>query len=166
MNRRGIVKRRLAQMTGLSCAVQRAFISISFNESSATLKQQKRTIMKIKTIVCSALTAALLAGCCTEKGEAKHKEAKQAKLMAEAKISKEAAQQTALAKVPNGTVKECEIEKEKGKLIWSFGFNTPDSKDITEVDVDAVTGDVISVEKESAESEAKEATGGKDKDKN
>jgi uncharacterized membrane protein YkoI len=111
--------------------------------------------MKIKMIICSALTAALLAGCCTEKGEAKHKEAKQAKLMAEAKISKDAAQQTALAKIPNGTIKEAEIEKEKGKLQWSFDVATPDTKDITEVNVDAMTGDVISMEKEAAESEAK-----------
>jgi uncharacterized membrane protein YkoI len=121
--------------------------------------------MKIKMIVCSAVAAALLAGCCTEKGESKHhnKEAKEAKLMAEAKISKETAQQTALAKVPNGTVKEAEIEKEDGKLQWSFDVATPDSKDITEVNVDAVTGDVISAAKESAESEAKEAAGEKDK---
>jgi uncharacterized membrane protein YkoI len=121
--------------------------------------------MKIKMIVCSALAAALLAGCCTEKSDAQHqnKEAKQAKLMAEAKISKETAEQTALAKVPNGTIKEAEIEKEHGKLIWSFDVTTPDTKEITEVNVDAATGDVVSVEKESAESEAKEAAGEKDK---
>ena len=121
--------------------------------------------MKIKMIVCSALAAALLAGCCTEKSDAQHqnKEAKQAKLMAEAKLSKETAEQTALAKVPNGTIKEAEIEKEHGKLIWSFDVTTPDTKEITEVNVDAATGDVVSVEKESAESEAKEAAGEKDK---
>lgn len=106
--------------------------------------------MKIKTIVCSAVVAALLAGCATEKSES------QAKLMAEAKVSKEAAQQTALAKVPNGTVKAAELEKEKGKLQWSFDVATPGTKDITEVNVDAMTGDVISVGKESAQSEAKE----------
>ena len=103
--------------------------------------------MKIKMIVCSALAAVLLAGCATEN---------QAKLMAEAKVSKEAAQQTALAKVPNGTVKAAEIEKEKGKLQWSFDLTTPGTKDITEVNVDAMTGDVISVDKESAASDAKE----------
>jgi uncharacterized membrane protein YkoI len=103
--------------------------------------------MKIKMIVCSALAAFLLAGCATEN---------QAKLMAAAKVSKETAQQTALAKVPNGTVKAAEIEKEKGKLQWSFDVATPDSKDITEVNVDAMTGDVISVDKESAQTEAKE----------
>jgi uncharacterized membrane protein YkoI len=107
--------------------------------------------MKIKMIVCSVLAAGLLAGCATEKGEAK-----QAKLMAEAKVSKEAAQLIALAKVPNGTVKAAEIEKEKSKLQWSFDVATPNSKDITEVNVDAMTGEVISVDKESAASEAKE----------
>jgi uncharacterized membrane protein YkoI len=121
---------------------------------------KNRTIMKIKMIVCSVLATALLAGCATEKGETK-----QAKLMAEAKVSKETAQQTALAKVPNGTIKDGELEKENGKLQWSFDLATPDSKDITEVNVDAVTGGVISVAKESAASEAKEATGDATKSK-
>jgi len=83
--------------------------------------------------------------------------------MAEAKIAKADAEKIALGKVPNGTVKEAELEKEHGKLIWSFDLTTPDTKDITEVAVDARTGDVVSVEKESAESEAKEAAGEKDK---
>lgn len=73
------------------------------------------------------------------------------------KAPKADAGKTALAKVPGGTIKEAELEKEKGKLVWSFDITTPDTKDITEVNVDAITGDVISVEKESAESEAKEA---------
>jgi uncharacterized membrane protein YkoI len=122
-------------------------------------------IMKIKTAVCFALTVGLLAGCASEKAEKSEKHAhKQAKLMAEAKVSKDAAEKTALAKVPNGTIKEGELEKENGKLQWSFDVATPDSKDITEVNVDAITGGVISADKESAESEAKEAT--EDKDKN
>ena len=91
-----------------------------------------------------------------EAGEAKTKEASQAELMAKAKISKETAQQTAQAKVPNGTVKASELEMENGKLQWSFDMATPDSKDITEVNVDAITGDVISVAKESAQSETQE----------
>ena len=65
-----------------------------------------RTIMKIKMIVCSALAASLLVGCTFEKCEHHDKQAKQAKLMAEAKVSKDDAQKTAQAKVPNGTVKE------------------------------------------------------------
>jgi outer membrane murein-binding lipoprotein Lpp len=109
--------------------------------------------MKIKMIVCSALAASLLAGCVSEKGG----EAKEAKLMAEAKVSKETAQASALAKVPGGTVKDGELEKEKGKLIWSFDITTPDSKDIKEVAVDAMTGDVIAVDTETPADQAKEA---------
>jgi uncharacterized membrane protein YkoI len=112
--------------------------------------------MSTKILVGSALAISLLAGCASEKSE-------QAELQAQAKVTKEQAQQTALAKVPDGTVKEGELEKEKGKLIWSFDLTTPASKDITEVNVDAITGDVISVEKESAENEAKEAVGERDK---
>lgn len=120
--------------------------------------------MKIKTFIGMALTATVLAGCSTESRE-QHKEAKQAKWMAEAKISKEDAQATAVAQVPNGTVREAELEKEHGKLIWSFDIATPDSKDITEVNVDAINGKVVAMDKEKPEDEAKEAAGeAKDKD--
>src|SRR5882762_4966341 len=109
--------------------------------------------MKIKMLLGSTLAAGLLAGCCWEKCEhgEKNGEARQAKLMAGAKVSKETAQASALAKVPNGTVKESELEKEHGKLIWSFDITTPDSKDITEVNVDAISGKVVSMDKEKPE---------------
>ncbi len=77
--------------------------------------------------------------------------AKKADLEAQAKITKAEAEKTALAKVPNGTVKEAEIEKEKGKLIWSFDLATPGTKDITEVTVDAISGEIASVEIEKPE---------------
>jgi len=120
-----------------------------------------KTFMKITNLVGTALVAVALVGCTTEKS----KESKQAEYMAEAKVSQADAQATAMAQVPNGTVKEAELEKEHGKLIWSFDIATPDSKDITEVNVDAVTGKLVSTEKEKAEDEAKEAKGEKkDKD--
>jgi uncharacterized membrane protein YkoI len=112
--------------------------------------------MKITMIVCCALVASLIVGCASKQREQQDQQAEQAKLMVEAKVGKDAAEKTALANVPNGTIKECELENENGKLQWSFDVATPDSKDITEVNVDALTGDVISVGKESAESEAKE----------
>ncbi|HEV2436315.1 MAG TPA: PepSY domain-containing protein [Verrucomicrobiae bacterium] len=117
--------------------------------------------MKTKSILCVALTAGLLAGCASEKSEHQNK---QARLEARAKIAKADAQQTALQQVPNGTVKEAEIEKEHGKLIWSFDIATPGSKDITEVNVDAVNGKVVSTDKETPEKESKEKDkdGGKD----
>ena len=95
--------------------------------------------MKIQLTITSILAAALLAGCATEND---------AQLQAEAKISKADAQATAQTKAPNGTCKESELEREHGKLIWSFSFATPDSKDLTEVNVDAVTGSIVNVEHE------------------
>jgi uncharacterized membrane protein YkoI len=109
--------------------------------------------IKIKSILGGLLAAALVTagvtGCETEKQE-------QAELQAKAKITKEQAQQTALAKAPGGTVKEAELEKEKGRLIWSFDIATPGSKDITEVAVDATTGEVVSVETETPEQQKQE----------
>jgi uncharacterized membrane protein YkoI len=117
--------------------------------------------MKIKYLIGITLTAVALAGC--ETG-GHNQEAKQAKLAAQAKISKEDAQATALAQAPGGIVKESELEKEHGKLIWSFDISTPGTTDITEVNVDAITGKVVAVDKEKADDEAKEARGEKDKD--
>jgi uncharacterized membrane protein YkoI len=108
--------------------------------------------MKTKTILWIALAAGLLAGCASEKSE----QTKQAELESQAKVARVDAQQTALRQVPNGTVKEAEIEKEHGKLVWSFDIAVPGSKDIKEVAVDAMTGQVVSVETEAAEQEAKE----------
>jgi uncharacterized membrane protein YkoI len=108
--------------------------------------------MKLRNIICSVIVAGLFVGCVSEKG--KREEA--AKLEAHAKVSRTEAEKTALARVPNGSIKDGEIEKEKGKLIWSFDIATPGSKDITEVNVDAMTGEVVAVEKETPKDEAKE----------
>ena len=108
--------------------------------------------MKITTILWGILIAGMLAGCESEKSE----QANQAALAGQAKISKADAQQTALQQVPNGTIKEAEIEKEHGKLIWSFDIAIPDSKDFKEVAVDALTGQVVSIETETAEQESRE----------
>ena len=108
--------------------------------------------MKIRHVICSALAVGLVglfAGCATEKGEKGEGKESQAKLQAEAKISMADATSTALAKVPGGTIKESGLEREKGKLIYSFDIATPGTKDITEVAVDAITGQVIAVDKET-----------------
>src|SRR3954470_19210732 len=110
-------------------------------------------IMKLKSklAICSTIMAGLVAGCMTEK----HEGDKEAKLEAHAKISKPQAEKIALEKVPGGTIKEGELEKEKGKLIWSFDVSTPGTADITEVHVDAITGAVLTTEQETAKEEAK-----------
>ena len=119
--------------------------------------------MKIKSIICSIVTLGLLAGgltaCTTEKEGKEDKESEKAtaaQLEAQAKITKAEAQKIALDKVPGGTIKEGEIEKEKGKVIWSFDIATPGTKDITEVNVDAMTGAIVDVSKETVADQAKE----------
>jgi len=96
--------------------------------------------MKLKILFSSTVAASLLfavAGCQTSPS--------QDQLKAQAKITEAQAREIAQAKVPNGTIKEAELENEKGKLIWSFDMATPGAKDITEVNIDAITGEVIAV---------------------
>ncbi len=111
--------------------------------------------MKLYRILTALAAVAVVAGL-TVSAVAGDKKDKQAKLEAKAKVSKAEAEKIALAKVPGGTIKEGEIEKEKGKLIWSFDIATPGSKDVTEVNVDAMTGEVLAVEKETPADQEKE----------
>ena len=53
-----------------------------------------------------------------------------------------------------GTIKSSELEKEHGKMIYSFDIRT--TAGITEVNIDAITGAVIEVKAENAADEAKE----------
>jgi uncharacterized membrane protein YkoI len=80
-----------------------------------------------------------------------------ADLAKQAKISLETARTTALAKVPHGEVRSEELEKEHGKLIYSFDIAVPGKPGIQEVNVSAITGKVIGVHHESAKDEKKEA---------
>ena len=91
--------------------------------------------------------------------------ATQAKLAAQATVSEADARTTALAKVPGGTVASSELEKEHGKLIWSFDIATAASKDVTEVQVDAKTGKIVSTKTETPDKERKEALAEKKKGK-
>ena len=110
--------------------------------------------MKLKKILPSRLSIVALAGLLTACES--EKEGDQSALKAKAKISEADAKQIALAKVPNGSIKEGELEKEKGRLIWSFDIAIPGQTDIKEVNVDAITGEVVAVETETAAQQAKE----------
>lgn len=106
--------------------------------------------MKLKSlagpilILCPLIS--VLVGCATS----------EARLQAQAKVSRADAESLAMARVPGGTIKEGELEKEHGKLIWSFDIATPGTKDMTEVHIDAVTGQVLNVEKETSADQEKE----------
>ena len=70
------------------------------------------------------------------------------------KISMDKAKAIALKKVPNGKIESAELEKEGGKLIYSFDIKA--SRGITEVNVDAMNGKVVAVQNESPAKEAAE----------
>jgi hypothetical protein len=89
----------------------------------------------------------------------------EAALMKEAKVSKADAEKTALAEVPNGTIKSEEIEREHGRLVWSFDIAKLGTKDITEIQVDAISGKIAHTEIEKPKDQAKEAAGEKAKKK-
>ena len=78
-------------------------------------------------------------------------------LASQAKISADSAQRVALAQVPNGTVKSHELEREHGKLIYSFDITVAGQSGVEEVNVSAIDGSVIAHEHENAAAEKKEA---------
>jgi len=103
------------------------------------------------------LTLGLLAACSVSTLAAA--EESQTALKAQAKVTEARAQKTALAKVPGGSIKSSELEKERGKLIWSFDIAMPKSRNITEVQVDAKSGKIVSTQIETPADQANEAKG-------
>jgi hypothetical protein len=78
----------------------------------------------------------------------------QAKLAKQARITMEQARKIALERAP-GTIEEEELEKEHGKLVYSFDIRNAQGT-ITEVQVNAKDGSIASVEEEDAKKEAEE----------
>lgn len=111
----------------------------------ARSQNKYQTPMNTKIAIIAVLAAGLFLGCVSHSD-----------LAAKARISKADAQKTALTKVTNGKVVDSELEEEKGRLIWSFDLATPGTKDITEVHVDAITGEIVTVENESPADQARE----------
>jgi len=115
----------------------------------------KRTIAVFTLAGALVVTPALLASPETKKTEAQEakKSETQADLQKEAKITMQEAEKTALKKAP-GKIKSSELEREHGKLIYSFDITT--KKGVTEVNVDAITGKIVDTHHESAAKEAAE----------
>jgi uncharacterized membrane protein YkoI len=99
------------------------------------------------------LTAGVSIAAATPKARQENKEA-QERLQREAKITKEQAQETALKRAP-GTVESGELEREHGKLVYSFDIRNARGT-IDEVQVSAITGKVVRVEHENKKQEAEE----------
>ena len=100
----------------------------------------------------AAATASAQAAKATTKKEA----TSQAALRKEAKIAEADARKTALAAVPGGKVQSHELEREKGKLIYSYDIKVAGKSGIEEVNIDAMTGEIVAHEHEDAKTEAKE----------
>ena len=74
-----------------------------------------------------------------------------------ARVAMAAARSTALARVPGGQVVHEELERENGRLIYSFDIKKGPESGVEEVQVDARDGSVVSAEHEDAAKEAAES---------
>jgi Na+-transporting NADH:ubiquinone oxidoreductase subunit NqrC len=111
----------------------------------------------MKNTSITVATIAVVLSSATAHAQATYKRELPDSLKSQAKITEDAAAKTALAKVPKGTIEAVELEKEKGKLLYSYDIKVAGKKGVEEVHVDAVTGKFLSQEHESAEAEKKEA---------
>lgn len=71
------------------------------------------------------------------------------------KISMKQARAIAMKKVPGAKIASEELEREKGRLIYSFDMKTKHAG-VTEVNIDAMTGDVVDVHHETPAKESAE----------
>ncbi|HXF93587.1 MAG TPA: PepSY domain-containing protein [Nitrospiraceae bacterium] len=82
---------------------------------------------------------------------------KVSELVKDAKVSIDQAIKTASEKV-QGTVVEAELEKKHGKTVWEVEIVGADNK-VTEVHIDAATGDVIDTEDKKEEQKGEKKKG-------
>ena len=85
-------------------------------------------------------------------------------LAKKATLTEAEATAAAQKRVPKGTIQAMELERENGRLLYSYDFKVPGKSGIDEVNVDAKTGKVLrkvhespSREKREAAADAKEA---------
>ena len=74
--------------------------------------------------------------------------ASQSTLLKEATVTQHQAEKIALDKVPQGQIKESELEQKKGKLVWSIEVVVPGTEKETKFKIDAKTGEILSFKQE------------------
>lgn len=84
-------------------------------------------------------------------------------LIKQASVTRSEAEHIALSQVRDGRIKSVELEKEHGRLIWSFDLARPNTKNITELQVDAKSGQIVSTKIETPKDQKKEAAEDKSK---
>lgn len=98
----------------------------------------------VTAIVFVGITALAMPAWSDKKGKHEEGEGNVAEMVKEAKVTADQAIKTATEKV-QGTVVEAELEKKHDKTIWEVEIVGADGK-VSEVHIDAATGDVIDVE--------------------
>ena len=138
----------------MPAAAGMSFRSFEMSEMNAT-KHSKTIIKNIMMRNLGATSLGILAGasililsvgCSTGQKE----------LQREAKVTEAQATKVALDGIQGGKVAEGELERENGRLVWSFDIWVPGTADIAEVQVDALDGTVVSRTTETPEEQAKE----------
>lgn len=74
-----------------------------------------------------------------------------------AKISLDSARNIAMHRVANASIASQELEREHGRLIYSFDMKVAGKSGIEEVNVNALNGKIVAVSHEGAAAEQKEA---------
>jgi hypothetical protein len=115
--------------------------------------------MKPQLVACSAL---MLTGVANSAAPTYHRDIP-ANLASEAKKFEVVALSTALGAVPNGKVLSTELEREKGKLVYSVDIKAPRKSGVEEIHVSAVDGSLLSREHESTKTERREVAAEKRK---
>jgi len=126
-------------------------------------QHHRECIMKYTSLMAAAAAVAIAVPAAQAQG--KYKRDIPDSLAKQTKITEEAAAATAHKRVPKGTIDGVELEREKGKLMYSYDIKVPGKSGADEVNVDALTGKVIGHSHESAATEAKEAAAEKSEKK-
>lgn len=66
-------------------------------------------------------------------------------LIKQASVTRSEAENIALSQVQEGKVLHTDLRKEHGKIIWFFDVSRPHTKNITVVQVDAKSGNILSI---------------------
>lgn len=80
-------------------------------------------------------------------------------LASKAKVTESAAATAAQKRLPKAKIESVELEKSKGRLVYSYDMKTEGKSGVDEVHVSATTGKVLSVAHETAAMEKKEEAG-------
>lgn len=114
-------------------------------------------VRPIHLVSIAIATASLLAAGAMSAQSSKPMKEDKPGLLAKAKITPDSARGTALARVKGGTIREEGIEEEGGKLVYSFDIAVAGKTGIEEVQVDAASGKIVSVEHETPADQAAES---------